>query len=233
MLILRIVAEGEERFQTGQVLGLIVILRGAAAFKLEADVLENAVSADPHFFRSFESWPNDAAIIVDTQRAESLPQHSTDRLLTLYQDYVDSQTTVFIPVEMKSFQYSTRSQKGKHDFDEEQMKETNVSAHHGMNAIIKFSKAQVKDCDILLITSVACSDWIAVLPMEYVRQHMGPEERARGRYQFSLGATAFSLVQACPFPPSVSPFLVPKTDVALAVAIQNLVAHANDSSAKL
>ncbi len=196
---------------------LHAIVRCGAAALLEANICQTANDGSPYFVRGIEHATSDFGILTSETVVREMPQDATDRYFTLFRGYRTSSRNLVIPGDIKSMVYLAHSEQ-----------KTNRVGRKYMKAVLKLTRDQAKDIQVLFLCCLTEPDWMAIVPMSYVRDRL---YQFGGGYGLYLGTMPTTMYQLNPFPPSLAPFIMP-TDM-IGEAIENMVANARDSSVKL
>jgi hypothetical protein len=193
--------------------------RLTAAFGIEADVCTSAASS-PIFARAFEGSQFDTALLLQEFIPDGLPDDPTDRFYTLWEQYQNSRRNILIPADIKSFAYAVRVVTDEFDWGWRTTKY--------LSAAIRITPAQYESCQVLIISPVADSEWIAFVPRFYFQKLFKRDPTGHKVY---LGTLPVAMARVNPMPPVLAPFVMRKTDAN--EASDNYLAHYNDHRVRL
>lgn len=166
-------------------------LRVQVAYLSEARICEIAGKADeisPNFVKAFEGGRVDCGVYQGPTR---LPDDSTKKQFAVSE--ADTNEKTILPVDLKDI--------------------APVCHKEAIYWIIHVSVNQAKTCQAIIINAAKDPDFIAVLPIHYIRHHLLEVSRT-GKHIYSKPFRPLWTLQQLPaFPPELAPFMIPTSSV--------------------
>ena len=148
----------------------------------------------------------------------------SDLLFTLYKDHLNSEADILYPGDIKSFAYkfAYRSRNGS------------VLATQALGTI-SITRLQYESAQAIIMGRIAQPDWVAFIPMPYVRIgaiDLGSKRKKdAGTKELGFGLIPPSMQAFNPLPPLVAPFVMPRA--MLPEAEDNFAACGRDPNVKM
>lgn len=180
----------------------------------EGNVIAHAMSGRT-CIRSAEASLADAAMIPGAANPQTIPQDPTERFYALSKSYKGEWSVLVMECCLltrigknlsNAVMFDVKSFRWQPQFQIASRQRTRDTLKLCLAKISAMSKTQADKCHAIVLASVMDPDFVAVVPKPYLRIHESNENTAW--IKLGLAVTA-STAEMCPFPPELSPFIMP------------------------